>query len=173
MSFIVTLFTSGFLAALIAAVVSFGNNERKISAQYITGERAKWRDKIRDKALDVFNAAKENNAAAIEKCYFEFSHLLHLGDMPDDQILENIKLLEKTPNDAERLDDFRIRISLLLKFEWDRAKEEAKHKVLAEPFNTISNKLFKFTGVNGVNRVTFDEFKKRDISGIKNKQGKK
>lgn len=121
-----TVLSSAVLAALIAALVSLRTNERTLSLQYITGERAKWRDKIREKAVTVFDAAAKEDAEAIRRCRFEFSHLLHLGDPPDDEIIQNLETLESHPDDESALDDFRVRISLLLKFEWDRAKLEAK-----------------------------------------------
>lgn len=158
MSFIITLFSSGFLAALIAAIVSFRKNERKLSLQYITGERAKWRDKIREKALEVFEASKKQEPETIKKCYFEFSHLLHLGDPLDDEILEAIKSLESKPDDNEKLNEFRIRVSLLLKYEWDRAKAEANPIILHKPLEKLTAKLFRS---NTVERLTFEKFKEK------------
>jgi len=137
-----TLLGSSVLAALVAALVSLQNNERKLSLQYITGERAKWRDKIREIALAIFDASIKQDKETIRRCHFEFSHLLHLGDPPDDEILSNLVRLAEYPDDAEALNDFQIRISLLLKYEWDKAKLEAKWFEI-ETANRTSLEAFK------------------------------
>jgi hypothetical protein len=155
-----TVFGSGFLAALIAALVSLRTNERTLSLQYITGERAKWRDKIRQKALAVFDAAKKRDREAIHRCHFEFSHLLHLGDPPDDEIILNLERLEAHPDDGDALDEFRIRISLLLKFEWDRAKIEAKPMAPIEQARKLLSRVARrWFEKEAAHRTTLDEFK--------------
>lgn len=156
----ITVFGSGFLAALIAALVSLRTNERKLSLQYITGERAKWRNKIRERSLAVFNAACEKDSEAIRRCHFEFSHLLHLGDPLDDEILENLKTLESQPDNSEALDSFRIRISLLLKYEWDKAKLEAKPMAPVEKSRKLLAKAApKWFEPEAAKRTTLSEFK--------------
>lgn len=157
---LLTVFSSGILAALIAALVSLRNNERKLSLQYTTGERAKWRNKIREKALAVFDAASTKNHETIRRCHFEFSHLLHLGDSPDDEILENLKTLASQSDNAEVLDDFRVRISLLLKYEWDKAKLEARPGAPIERARKLLAKaLPKWFEPEAVKRTTLREFK--------------
>jgi len=155
-----TVFGSGFLAALIAALVSLRTNERTLSLQYITGERAKWRDKIREKALTVFDAARKRDGEAIRRCRFEFSHLLHLSDPPDDEIILNLEHLEAHPDDENALDEFRVRISLLLKFEWDRAKLEAKPMAPIEQARKLLSRIApRWFEKEAAHRTSLEEFK--------------
>ncbi|GAB6194675.1 hypothetical protein [Desulfocastanea catecholica] len=155
-----TLLGSSVLAALVAALVSLRNNERKLSLQYITGERATWRDKIREIALAVFDASIKRDGETIRRYRFEFSHLLHLGDLPDDEILSNLVELEARPDDAEALNDFRIRISLLLKYEWEKAKLEAKPVAPVEQGRKLLSKMApKWFERETANRTSLEAFK--------------
>lgn len=48
-----TLIGSAVVAAAISGFVSLRTTARNINVEYVTGERAKWRDKVRKKALLV------------------------------------------------------------------------------------------------------------------------
>jgi hypothetical protein len=114
------------LAAVITAFAALQNSERKINIEYVTGERAKWRNKIRKKALEVHQAAKTQDRRRLEELYLEFALLLNPLDEEDKKILSGIrKLLEEGPIEPI-LQTFVIRVAYLLKHDWERAKSETQ-----------------------------------------------
>jgi hypothetical protein len=111
------------LAALLTAAVTLQSSERKISIEYVTGERAKWREKIREKALEVYRAANEEQWPRLRELQFEFTLLLNPDDAADNKILDVIDRLSKK---EPALPEFARRVSYLLKHDWERAKSEAE-----------------------------------------------
>jgi hypothetical protein len=115
-----TVLTSGVVAALVAALVSVLTTEREIAAVHVTQERMKWRDKIRELALEVQDALGLHKADATrQKLWAKFSLLVNPHDGEDQQILNIIMT-----GDAGRAAEFMERIALLLKRDWERAKYE-------------------------------------------------
>ena len=117
---------AGALAGvLIGAAVTLRTNTRNIKIENITKERAKWRDKVRKRSLAVHRAAIKADTTALEECHLGFSLILNPCDLNDREILTSIRQLEKAPTQLN-LTEFAERIALLLKHDWDRAKQEAK-----------------------------------------------
>jgi precorrin-2 methylase len=115
---------SSLLGAAIGAAVSLRTNSRNIKIENITKERAKWRDNVRKKALEVHQAAVEKNATRLQELYLEFTLILNPQDPEDRSILDLIQQLRS--NSAEsKLTELGERIALLLKHDWQRAKWEA------------------------------------------------
>lgn len=124
MEYIKIILTSSVVAALVAAFVAIFTTQLKISIENITQERAKWRNKIREKALEVHNAIVGNNEVELGKLKVEFSVILNPSDPEDNLIIELIK----TPvfgQELKQSDEFSKRIALLLKHDWERAKLES------------------------------------------------
>ncbi|SRR5579871_2455125 len=123
------LTSSVVLAALVTAFVALQNSERKIKIEHITGERAKWRDKVREKALQVHQAAVAGNAERLLELHLEFSLILNPNDPEDRKILLTISKLSSEDMDTDLLQsllsEFEQRIAFLLKHDWERAKSEA------------------------------------------------
>jgi len=116
------ILTSSVVASVIAAFVSTWVGQRKISIENITQERTKWREKIRERSLEVHIAIINKDKVALEKLHAEFS--LIVNPKKDIEILNCIKV----PNDEKEIDlsnEFISRTSLLLKHDWERAKKEA------------------------------------------------
>jgi hypothetical protein len=135
-------------AAIGAAVISW-NNSTNVKIENITKERAKWRDSIRQKALNVQKAAASRNNVWLEELHLELTLLLNPFDADDRAILEVIRLLKSSPDDAH-ITEFGDRISLLLKHDWDRAKREAgEESIFCDPAD------FKPKPV----RMTYEEYK--------------
>jgi hypothetical protein len=106
--------------------VALRTNERNIQIENITKERAKWRNKIRRDANSACAPSAMKEGAEFEKLRMAFSLNLNPLDVEDNGIME---CLEKFPNEYsknEALKEFTIRLSLLLKHDWERAKYEAK-----------------------------------------------
>lgn len=111
--------------AAFGSAVLFWNNSRNVKVENITRERAKWRDKVRDKALDVHKATNTGNEAWLSELHLEFSLILNPLDDEDRTILDLIRQLKNGPDELH-LTEFADRVSLLLKHDWDRAKWEAR-----------------------------------------------
>ena len=124
MEYLEIIFTSSVVAALVSAFVAIWTAQVKISIENITQERAKWRSKVREKALEVHNAIVGKKEVELGKLKVEFSIILNPSDPEDNLIIELIK----TPVSGEELkqsDEFSKRVAILLKHDWERAKLEA------------------------------------------------
>ena len=117
---------SGVVAGLVAGLVTLRTSERKIAIEHITKQREIWRDKVRTKSLDVTTAIESKSLSRLCELYTEFSHLLNPTDAMDIAILDLLKEFKGNNLDSEKHIEFIERVSLLLKHDWQRAKQEAK-----------------------------------------------
>ena len=99
--------------------------QRRIAAEHVTAERAKWREKIRAQALKVHDAILSGDAAVVGRLQSEFRALLNPFDRHDQAILDCMTVDSSSQELKNRADEFAGRISLLLKHDWERAKLEA------------------------------------------------
>jgi len=118
--------SSSVVGGLVAGFVALRSGERKIQIENVTQERAKWREKIRIKSLDVHQAAVANNSAKLNELHLEFSLNLSPFDQEDKDILVVIATLKNRDTIEVKLSEFSERVALLLKHDWERAKHEAK-----------------------------------------------
>jgi hypothetical protein len=138
-------------SAKTAALVAEKNSERKILVENITQERAKWREKIRTKSIEVYKAAMKGDQVWLAELKLTFATSLNPCDKEDGFILDVIERLKDEKNRDPILEEFSDRISLLLKHDWQRAKKEA------EPGNLIE-----------VQRLTLQELRCWRICGRDN-----
>ena len=119
-----TVLTSTVVASLVAAFISVVTSERRIAIENVTQERAKWRDRIRETSARAHKAIISNaKTEEFSTLRCEFALLLNPFDSNDQAILKNIS---PGVTDAEaHAFDFIMRVSLLLKHDWERAKFEA------------------------------------------------
>jgi hypothetical protein len=117
-----TLLTSVVIAAIVSGLVSLLVAERRIAAENVLQERTKWREKIRDLALEVHKALVfvEVDAAQLRELRATLTLRLNPHDEKDQEILELI-----APENASHAEEFAQRVALLLKHDWERAKYEA------------------------------------------------
>ena len=122
----------GLIVSLLSGgVVGYALNwtiaHRRMLVENITQERAKWREKIRDRALEVHDAIMSKNEEAIFRLKCQFKTLLNPNDVDDQDIIRCIGVEESMSNDRlrERAEDFANLVSCLLKHDWDRAKAES------------------------------------------------
>jgi type II secretory pathway pseudopilin PulG len=113
-------------SARTAALVAEKNSERKILIENITQERAKWREKIRTKSMEAHKAAIQRNTIWLAELKLSFATSLNPTDHEDDLILNLIDKLKDEKDRETKLEEFSDRISLLLKHDWERAKNEAE-----------------------------------------------
>ena len=109
----------------LTALVTWAIAQRRIAAQYITAERAKWREDIRTKALWTHSAILNGDSTAIEQLRIELSALLNPFDPHDKKLLDCLVANNSNESHSTTAGDFADRVRLLLKHDWDRAKLEA------------------------------------------------
>ena len=139
-----TILSSGVLAGLVAGLVTLRTTERKIAIENITQQRQVWREKIREIANQIharYRAGEKNNVLAK---YIELQLLLNPNDIDDKSILDTLWLMASEESQSELDVEFAEKLSLLLKHDWDRAKNEAK------PF---------WFHLRSVQRVSYSDFK--------------
>lgn len=117
---------SAITAAFFAARAAVNNSERKILIENITQERAKWREKVRARALEVHKAAVKKDTVWLKELKLSFAISLNPLDEQDNLIIELIDKLKDETDQEAKLSDFSARIALLLKHDWERAKNEAQ-----------------------------------------------
>lgn len=143
------LITSGLISAFVAALVAVLTTERNIQMKNVTQERAKWRAKMKAKAVEVHQSALTNNVEKLDELRLEFSLNLNPLDKEDNAILKVIDKLKESANTEQNLWEFSERLSLLLKHDWERAKYEAsfweKFKGLGDPSDLLPPKRTKYT----------------------------
>lgn len=118
--------SSSVVAGLVAGFVAIRNSERRIQVENITQERAKWREKIRRISCDVHSAAFNHHADKLSALWLELSLNLNPTDPEDNGILCTLKELADTDSLNVKLAEFAQRVALLLKHDWERAKNETK-----------------------------------------------
>ncbi len=143
---IISLFIGpAIVAAFISGFFSLILSRRSERLKNITAERSKWREKIRQVAGDIqvgdtgklkmaLNALKLHiNAYGIDDSIegvvrFEARYI-----MADTHIWVLLYRIEKALNEQRRVDDecelLRKYLSLLLKYDWERAKGEVNHSI--------------------------------------------
>ena len=126
-----TVFTSAFLgssvvAALVAALVSLRVSERQIAIENVTKERTKWREKIRRIAIDVHKGVDAKESDKLFLLHTELALSLNPEDDEDHAILLCLTRLATDGSASDGIDEFKHRIALLLKHDWERAKREAR-----------------------------------------------
>ena len=126
-AFATTISASAVVSALVAGLFAERSSKRTIQIENITKERAKWRDKIRELAVAVHKAATQKNGALLKEQRLVFSLNLNPIDEEDIAILIAIDTLSLSEQlDEKVLQEFSDRVGLLLKYDWERAKVEAK-----------------------------------------------
>ena len=130
-----TILGSGITAGIISAWVSKAIAERNIYVENITKERAKWRERIRIIAQE-YPIASEDHKIKLE---IEIASRLNPYDPEDLKLFE--ALTNASKNNREELS---VRVALLLKHDWERAKNEAKSFIARR--------------INPVRRLSFEQY---------------
>ena len=116
------------LGVVLTAFVTWLIAERRILTEHVTAERAKWRDRIREKALEVHDAillGTHGTRSTLDRLRLEFGALLNPGDPEDHGILDCIGPCGPQDCRIGRAEEFGRPIAFLLKHDWERAKLEA------------------------------------------------
>jgi len=121
-----TVLGSGVVAGLVAGLVTLRTTERKIAIENITQQRKLWRDKVREKSLEISKAYKGKDGSKLEELYGEFQLILNPEDNDDKSILDTLWEMQQTSENNDLIVEFTEKLALLLKHDWERAKLEAK-----------------------------------------------
>lgn len=146
-----TLLGSTVIATFFSGLVSFIVSRRQENLQYITAERKEWREKIREIACRLDGASyKETlkiltelkvriNAFGNREVSRKYVDDAHIWELIND--LENQKPDQKTLIFKQKqLIEY---ISLLLKYDWERSKNEVKGNV----YDAMSLIIFLMTAI--------------------------
>jgi hypothetical protein len=125
----VNILTSGVVAALVSGLIALRNNERKIVVENVTQERTKWRDKIREKNSQMQKAFDARDIPLMKAVACDLRLLLNPFDPEDERILSDAARLWAEGAAEEDFSRFSVRLALLLKHDWERAKQEARSAV--------------------------------------------
>jgi hypothetical protein len=111
------------IGALLSAIALMHQTQSQIAAQHVVGERAKWREKIRDAAA---KALADKSPASFD----EFWLTLKLNTNPfsneDIDLVEKAAALRNGNATVEDWDEMSDRLARLLKHDWERAKFETR-----------------------------------------------
>jgi hypothetical protein len=141
---VIAVASSSVVAGIVAGMVSLRTNARNIKVANVTRERAKWRNKVRDRALEIHRAISEGKDLA--ELHLQLALIINPLDREDRAIL---RLIEKPPAQESReatLRELTERVSLLLKHDWERAKWESSSIFGRKPLRP--------------KRVKFEDFKR-------------
>ena len=126
---------SGVIAAVISAIIAYSTLKKQSNLQYITSERQKWRETIREIA-EKLNGANYNKTkellVQLKVRINPYGKDLKKGALDyyykDGHIWELIQKIEEKPLDRKDLQNRQNRmieyLSLLLKSDWERSKQE-------------------------------------------------
>ena len=123
------IYTAGFVAALVSAVVTIWQTQRRISIENITQDRREWRRKIRRITPEIYDAFIDRDEESLSKLRTQLRIMLNPDDDMDKEITSCI-CLPVEGKETDYAEEFGERIALLLKHDWERAKLEAGPVIL-------------------------------------------
>lgn len=154
--YLVIILSSTLLSGIVTSLVSFINNIKNNRLKYITEDRRKWREEIRI-IVDELNNIKYPNQirctlAKLKVRINPYGRGQKNDYIHDSHIWELIDKIEVNPckglrENKERLVFF---LALLLKYDWDRAKEEVN--------GSISNVILFVTLAFGIFFLSYNHF---------------
>lgn len=135
-SLIITVLTSSVIATVLSVVGNVLSDRRKNSLEYITKERSIWREDIRVIAEEISASDEETIHEALTKLQVRinaYDRFLNNNHMDGDQFIWMcIKLCEniKGKDDLNVIKkNLLVALSLMLKYDWERTKEEVKGNI--------------------------------------------
>ncbi|OBZ18916.1 hypothetical protein A8L34_05035 [Bacillus sp. FJAT-27264] len=125
------LLTIAFPVSVITAV--FANlfnkfaNDKNQSLKYITDERAKWRNFVKESASKIYSREYKDDSkkALISKLILSLNPLSVEGEI-DHTIVLLLNKIEEGEDDENTFPQLRYCIGMLLKHDWERSKNETR-----------------------------------------------
>lgn len=160
------------ITGIFSVVVLIFQTNRKGKLRYITGERSEWRDQLRRICYElkqIEHQKKEEQKDRLDEVLVDLKTRLNAYGKDrktdylwDGHIWNVIRSIEEASEvnvkEVDRLIDY---ISLLLKYDWERAKQEARINskiLLSSIVFVISNLLFVYFFLNGFRTVGWRKF---------------
>ncbi|GAV11420.1 hypothetical protein [Paenibacillus sp. NAIST15-1] len=118
-------FPASIVTAILASIFNKITNDKNQSLKYVTDERAKWRNFVKDSASKIYSREYENESkkVVITKLILSLNPLSKQGEI-DHTIILLIHKIEKGTSNEHTLEQLRFCISMLLKHDWERSKNE-------------------------------------------------
>lgn len=124
-------------SAVIAAIISFTSASKSNQLKYITSERTKWRKEIKIIASGLAECERNNKKSKklLTKLKLQINSYgykdtypcdIRLNCFTDEHIWKEIKAIENGKEYEYHRDRLLCYLQLLLKFDWERSKREAK-----------------------------------------------
>jgi hypothetical protein len=114
--------------AVISAFATMRVASRNIHVDNVTKERTKWREHVRELADKLTMATRNGELKEVQRLRCQFQLRLNPRDEADRSIISNIDRIVTVPatQRAVALDELTVRVALLLKHDWERAKYETR-----------------------------------------------
>lgn len=135
-SLIITILTSSVVATVLSIAGTVIGDKRKYSLEYITKERAAWRKDIRAIAEEIAVSDEKTIHKALTKLQVRinaYDRFLIKNHPDGDQFIWICIRLCEDIKEREALDVVKkkllIALSLMLKYDWERSKEEIKGNI--------------------------------------------
>lgn len=113
------------VSATVAGFVAWYGVQRQVEVKNVTEERAKWRDRIRSLAAELVDAVETSDGAKLRRIEMSFRLSLNPWDIADREIVLLLSRLVRGGDREADMDRIAVRLELLLKHDWERAKREA------------------------------------------------
>lgn len=158
-------FLGGILSFLGGCFFSFlkaRKDEKVIQIENVTKERKEWRIYLR-KWLEDFCSFNIDNLDKIEKSKIRSQLIsrINLKDEYDVNLLETLdKILKLKEKDEDLIEELQVKISLLLKHDWERVKNETKPFYRKKKSESDLNEIRKIDGMNIVIKKDY----KKDVA---------
>lgn len=116
------------LAAFISIIVTVTQFNKKNNLEYITQERAKWRKTLRKILVDIEDTSKRENAIIRLKGQLNpYGINIDKKNMKPDVMKDgHIWNLLDACEDEKNYERLSLYVELLLKYDWERSKNEVK-----------------------------------------------
>lgn len=131
------IFSSTVIVALITGIFSFISSKKQDALQYITAERKIWREEIRDIAKRISNADKKNMKKILVELkvrlnpYGQYYSKEYSNDYHIWEVIHKLENKDTCDDCYHKLRDLLVDyLALLLKYDWERSKDEAKGNIL-------------------------------------------
>jgi hypothetical protein len=119
---IITVISSLSIGSIIGIYLQKRINDKNNYLKHITGERRKWREKIRD----LIPQLRDDKNVNVDKIASELQIRLNPEDPKDLYVIEKIKNLSNSKTDKNELkNEIEKAVSFLLKHDWERVKIES------------------------------------------------
>lgn len=127
---IISILSSTVIATIITSIISIFNNKKNNSLKYITSERKEWRNEIKSIASEISSSSYEDIQIPLTKLKVQinaygmdekesYNHDSHIWEL-----IEEFKQYESEESFKNKKELMISYLSLLLKFDWERTKDE-------------------------------------------------